>query len=122
VALARCEIRSPFDGTVGAIQVRAGELVVPNQPLVTLGDLATLRVETTDLGEFDVARVTVGQEATITFDALPNQTFTGRLTRIDPMADPGSGGVNYTAVVELDEIPDQVRWGMTAFVDIEVAE
>jgi HlyD family secretion protein len=122
VALARCEIRAPFAGTVGAIQVRRGELVAPNQPLVTLGDLATLRVETTDLGEFDVARVTVGQEATITFDALPNQTFSGRLTRIDPMADPGSGGVNYTAVVELDEIPSQVRWGMTAFVDIEVED
>jgi hypothetical protein len=38
------------------------------------------------------------------------------------MADPGSGGVNYTAVVELDEIPAQVRWGMTAFVDIEVED
>jgi multidrug efflux pump subunit AcrA (membrane-fusion protein) len=122
VALARCEIRAPFAGTVGAVQVRRGELVAPNQPLVTLGDLTTLRVETTDLGEFDVARVTVGQEATITFDALPNETFSGRLTRIDPMADPGSGGVNYTAVVELDQIPPRVRWGMTAFVDVEVEE
>jgi len=30
--------------------------------------------------------------------------------------------VNYTAIIELDEIPEQLRWGMTAFVDINVGE
>jgi len=122
VALDRTKVLAPFDGTVGLVSVRMGELVAPGQPLVTLGDLTTLRVETTDLDEIDVARVTVGQRATVTFDALPEQVFGGRVTRISPMADPGSGGVHYDAVVELDEIAPSVRWGMTAFVDIEVEE
>jgi HlyD family secretion protein len=121
-ALERCEIRAPFDGAVGAVAVRAGELVVPGQPLVTLGDLNTLRVETTDLDEIDVARVAVEQRASITFDAIPARVFSGRVARIYPMAEPGAGGVNYTVVVLPDELDPAVRWGMTAFVDIEVGE
>jgi len=122
VALERCQVHAPFAGTVGAVNVRAGELVAPGQPLITLGDLTTLRVETTDLGEIDVARVAVGQQATSTFDALPERVFAGRVTRISPMAEPGAGGVNYTVVVVLDEADPVIRWGMTAFVDIEVGE
>jgi HlyD family secretion protein len=121
-ALERCELHAPFDSTVGAVDVRMGELVVPGQPLIAIGDLTTLRVETTDLDEIDVARVTVGQQATITFDAIPEQVFTGHVTRISPMAEPGAGGVNYTVTIELDETNPAIRWGMTAFVDIEVEQ
>ena len=118
-ALERCELHAPFGGTIGAVNVREEELVAPGDSLVTLGDLSTLRVETTDLDEIDVARVAVGQEVVITFDALPEQVFTGRVTRLSPMAKPGTGGVNYTVVIELDELDPAIRWGMTAFVDIE---
>ncbi len=121
-ALERCEARPPFAGTVGAVNARVGELVVPGQSLITLGDLTTLRVETTDLDEIDVARVTVGQQADVTFDALPERVFIGRVVRISPMSEPGTGGVNYTVVVELDELDPVIRWGMTAFVDIEVEQ
>jgi len=118
-ALERCELHAPFGGTIGAVNVREEELVAPGDSLVTLGDLSTLRVETTDLDEIDVARVAVGQEVVTTFDALPEQVFTGRVTRLSPMAKPGTGGVNYTVVIELDELDPAIRWGMTAFVDIE---
>jgi hypothetical protein len=36
------------------------------------------------------------------------------------MAESGTGGVHYTVVIELQEIDPVIRWGMTAFVDIEV--
>jgi HlyD family secretion protein len=78
-----------------------------------------LWVETTDLDEIDVARVDVGQEVDVTFDALPDRVFTGRVKRISPMAESDGGGVNYTAIVELQELDPAIRWGMTAFVDIE---
>jgi HlyD family secretion protein len=119
VALERTEVRAPFAGTIGDVQIRSGEFVSPGQPLLTLGNLETLRVETTDLDEVDVTRIEVGQEATVTFDALPDQTFTGTIQSIAPMAEPGAGGVNYTVILTLDEIDPRIRWGMTAFVDIE---
>jgi multidrug efflux pump subunit AcrA (membrane-fusion protein) len=122
VALARTGIRAPFDGTVGAVYVRVGEMVVPGQALATIGDLSTLRVETTDLDEIDVASVAEGQAISVDFDALPEHVLGGRVVRISPMADPGAGGVSYTAIIELDEVHEALRWGMTAFVDIEVVE
>jgi multidrug resistance efflux pump len=120
LALERSEVRAPFAGTIGQVNARTGELIVAGQQLVTLGDLTTLRVETTDLDEIDVAHVYVGQQVDVSFDALQEMMFAGEVTRISPMAAPGSGGVNYTVVIELDEIHPAVRWGMTAFVDIEV--
>lgn len=120
VALDRTHVKAPLAGTVGMVQVREHELVAPAQPLVTIGDLTSLRVETTDLDEIDVARVEVGQHADVTFDALPDEVFAGRVTRISPMAEAGGAGVNYTAIVELESLDPQIRWGMTAFVDIEV--
>ncbi len=118
--LERTKIRAPFDGTIGWVGFRIGETVTPGAPVVIVGDLSTLRIRTTDLDEIDVTRVTVGQEVTITFDALADRTFTGTLADIAPMAKPEGGGVSYTATIELPEIDPDLRWGMTAFVDIEV--
>ena len=86
---------------------------------MVLGDLAGLRVETTDLNEIDVASVEAGAPVTITFDALADTLVSGRVFSISPMSGEGSG-VNYTVIVGLDEIPERLRWGMTAFVDIQV--
>jgi HlyD family secretion protein len=118
--LERCERRAPFDGTVGAVHVRRGEEVQQGDRVVTLGDLSTLRVETTDLDEIDVAKVDVGQSVDVSFDAFPDRVFKGRVVRINPMAEEIGGGVNYTTIIELDELAPEIRWGMTAFVDIDV--
>jgi len=120
VALARTAITAPLAGTVTRVDVRHGEFIVPGQPLVTLGDLSTLHIETTDLDEIDVARITEGQAATLTFDALSDLTLTGRITRIASMAEPGAESVNYTVIIDPGELPPQIRWGMTVFIDIDV--
>lgn len=117
--LARTTVRAPFAGVVGNVHVREGEFLLAGNPIVTLGDLNTLRVETTDLDEIDVGQVAVGQKVEIAFEGLPEQIFTGRVVRISPMSDSKAGGVNYTAIVEVDGLDPAVRWGMTAFVDIE---
>lgn len=120
VAMDRTVVTAPYGGTVGKVMVRRGEFIAPGQPLMTVGDLDTLRIETTDLNEVDVARIQEGQTVVLTFDAFPDQIFAGEITSIAPMAEPGGGGVNYTVIIEMDEVPPEVRWGMTAFVDIEV--
>jgi hypothetical protein len=63
--------------------------------------------------------VAVGDAAVIRLDALPDVDIDGEVTRIAPKSSAGSG-VNYTVVIELSDIPEAVRWGMTAFVEIEV--
>jgi multidrug efflux pump subunit AcrA (membrane-fusion protein) len=121
-ALANTELRADFAGMVSEIYVRAGESVGPGQPIVLLADLSELIVETTDLNEIDVARVAVGDAALVTFDALPDVELQGTLSYIASKADPGTG-VNYLVEVKVaDGFPEGVRWGMTAYVEVEVGE
>jgi HlyD family secretion protein len=115
------ELLAPFSGTVSEVNVRLGEWVNPGQPVLVVANLADLQVETTDLNEIDAARVKVGNPVTVTFDALPGVEVKGVVKSVAPKASEGSG-VNYTVVVTLDELPELLRWGMTAFVDIEVGE
>jgi HlyD family secretion protein len=120
--LDKLQLIAPFDGTIGTVNVRSGELAAPGQPIVTLGNLGSLRVETTDLSETDIARVKEGQSVNVTFDALPGKTINGKVTRIAPMSTPGQSAVNYIVTVSLNEINPALRWGMTAFVDVQVGE
>jgi len=120
-ALDDLEFKAPFEGVISEITIRVGEWTSPGMPIIAMADLAHLRVETTDLNEIDVARVNVGDKVDVTFDALPDVVVEGEVTRISPKASEGSG-VNYTVIIELSEIPAQLRWGMTAFVDIKVSD
>ena len=97
--LDKLQLIAPFDGTIGTVYVRSGEVAQPGQSIVTLGDLGSLRVETTDLSETDVARVKEGQPVKVTFDALPGKTISGKVTRIAPMSTPGQSAVNYIVTV-----------------------
>jgi multidrug resistance efflux pump len=112
---------APFSGTVTALAVDLDEWVPIGMRVLTVGDLDSLRVETTDLNEIDVALLVEGDTVDVSFDALPNVVQTGTVAQIAPKADEGSG-VNYRVIVELDEVPEAVRWGMTAFVDIDTEE
>jgi multidrug efflux pump subunit AcrA (membrane-fusion protein) len=119
-AVEDAKLVAPFTGTVAGVAVREGELMTPGQPVMFLGDLSHLRIETTDLNEADIWAIAVGQEVTLTFDGLPEKALSGRVSRIAPMASTEQGGTNYTVVIELDEQDPGLRWGMTAYVDITV--
>lgn len=113
------QLSAPFDGTISEVYVNKSEWISAGQPAILIADLEHLQIETTDLSEIDVSRIEVDDTAIVTFDALPEITSTGTVKHISPKAASGSG-VNYTVVIELQEIPEKLRWGMTAFVDIEV--
>lgn len=112
-------LQAPFDGIISELYVHANEWIAPGQTVMLLADLDHLRVETTDLNEIDVARVNIGDKVSVTFDALPDVMVVGTVVRIASKTDEGSG-VNYPVVIEMAETPENLRWGMTAFVDIKV--
>jgi multidrug efflux pump subunit AcrA (membrane-fusion protein) len=113
------ELVAPFDGVISAVHVNPNEWVAPGSPVLLIGDLDHLQVETTDLSEIDVAQISHGDTAIVTLDALPELVLEGTVVSISPKADEGSG-VNFPVLIELSEIPPALRWGMTAFVDIEL--
>jgi HlyD family secretion protein len=113
------EVRAPFTGTITDVQIRPSESIAAGTPVIVIADLGSMRVETTDLDEVDAARVLVDNPAQVTFDAVPGFSTTGMVERLEPMPSV-SGGTNYTAWIHIQTIPDNLMWGMTAFVDITV--
>jgi HlyD family secretion protein len=121
LALEKAELVAPFDGTISDVFIQEAQYVNPGEAVVLIADLSGLRVETTDLNEIDVAGIKVGDKATVTFDALPEVEAKGTVAAISPKAEEGTG-VNYTVTIEVEDLPDAVRWGMTAFIDIPVEQ
>jgi HlyD family secretion protein len=114
-------IIAPFDGVVLSVDSRAGDVVSANELSVNLADLNHLYVET-QVDESDVAKVKVGASADVTLDALPDQTFTGRVAAINPVGQTVGGLVKYTVRVELDPVKDAfLPLGATANVTIHVS-
>ncbi|MCY3905571.1 MAG: HlyD family efflux transporter periplasmic adaptor subunit [Caldilineaceae bacterium] len=116
------QIVAPFDGRVGAVHVRTGELVSAGQALVLLGDTNEMHVETTDLRETDVIHLIEGQDVEVSFDSLPDQSFAGIITHIAPVSTSDRGSTNFTVHVEVPHLAESLRWGMTAFVNILVSQ
>ena len=113
------QVRAPFAGQVGMIQVHVGETLAPGTPAILLGDTRRMHVETTDLRETDVIHVQVGLAVEVTFDALPDQVFAGRVTEVAPVSSAVQGSTNYTVYVDVEQLDPALRWGMTAFVNIQ---
>lgn len=121
--LGKMTLEAPLDGTVAEITYRLGEVASPGTPAVQVADFDGWLVETLDLNERDVVALAVGFPAEIRLDALPGETLTGTVTKISPASTVVSGDVRYVVTIQLDNpagLP--LRWGMTAQVDIEVAQ
>lgn len=116
-ALEQLTLTAPFAGTVTRIDVAPGEMVQAGSAVLTLADLETLQVETTDLSERDIARVATGQAADVLVEALA-ETIPGRVVEIAPEASVIGGDVVYTVIIALEDQPAGLRWGMSADVDI----
>ena len=116
-ALEGATLIAPISGTAVSVDILPGETVLAGQVVMTLADLSSLRVETTDLSERDVAKILIGQTTTIYVEALDIEV-PGQIVRIAPQAKIVGGDVTYTVVIELDDQPVDLRWGMTVEVDI----
>jgi HlyD family secretion protein len=107
---------APHDGTITLAAIQAGELS-GGQPAFILTDLSRYHIDVT-VDEIDIGRISVDQPATITLDALPGETLTGRVEQIADTAQLDTGVVTYRVTTELDPTDAPLRVGMTANVDI----
>ena len=117
--LENAELVTPFAGVVVEVNVDPGDAVPSGEVVFVLATLEQLQARTVDLTELDVARVEVGQPAVVTVDALPDVQLRGHVARIGLQSVDYRGDVTYPVTVELDEATPELRWGMTAMVEIE---
>lgn len=109
--LADASIRAPFAGTVATLNVKRGDAVSANAVIATL--ITSQRIAEISLNEVDVAKVRVGQRATLTFDAIPDLELTGAVSAIDTIGTTSAGVVSYTVEIAFDVQDDRVKPGMT---------
>lgn len=126
ISLAQTELRAPFSGLVAAVNINPGEQASPGAALIRLADTTEWRIETEDLTELQVVDVQEGDQATITFDALPDVEMVGAVITIKPFGENSSGDIVYTVSLKPGAITSttmdsatvlaRLRWNMTAVV------
>jgi HlyD family secretion protein len=119
-ALADTELTAPVDGTVLAVSANPGEMVGSGD-LITLADLSRPILEIY-LDETDLDKIKVDYEVDVTFDALPDDVFTGHVTEVDPMLSNLNNVSTVRALVSLDEDsfskPQTLPVGLNASVEV----
>lgn len=79
--IGKATVKSPQEGIVITRHADLGEVVSAGAPLLTIVDLGRLRVEV-EVGEFDIPRVKLGDEATIAAEGFEGQTLVGEVVEI----------------------------------------
>jgi RND family efflux transporter MFP subunit len=108
------EVRSTIDGLLTNVQTIDGELVSDGNELFTVSSRKNyVRGE---VNEEDVGEVKPGMKAKVQLYAYRTRTFTGRVTSIQPAADPTTQ--RYTVALEMENPPDNMMLGMTGEMNI----
>lgn len=129
--VAKTDIVAPIDGVITRLPVQEGEMVVigiqnaPGTTLMTVSDLSAIDAEV-KVAEADVLRVQLGQTATVTLEALPGTTFSGKVVEIGasalPVTGTGAAAREFKVKVRLDNPGRQLRPGLTCDTEILTAE
>ena len=93
---ANTRITAPFAGIVSARSVSAGDVVSPGTALITVVDPSTMRLEASVPADA-LGSVRLGAPVDFSVTGYPNRHFTGRVTRINPIADPATRQVRIIA-------------------------
>lgn len=118
-------IRSPVSGVVVSRAVDVGQTVAASFQTPELfkiaKDLREMQIDAY-FSEADVGRIRVGQSVKFRVDAFPNESFKGlvKQVRLNPKTD--SNVVTYDVVVAVDNPEEKLLPGMTAYVDVRLAE
>ncbi len=110
-------VAAPFDGTITRVVTEAGGVTGPGTPLVQLVRTTSPEIRI-DLDEANLGKVAVGQEATVTCEAFPGQTFAARVREIGAQVDTDRGTVEVRLTPET--APKWLRPGQTLSVNIIV--
>ena len=130
--LSQIVISAPMDGIITRRNIEEGETAVvgtmnnAGTVLLTIADMSVIEAEV-EVDETDIPTVSLGQEATITIDAVPDRTFRGLVTEIgnSPIQTSAQGtqqgATNFKVVITInDDVPD-VRPGFTCTAEIVTA-
>lgn len=112
-ALSNYVLTAPFAGVVADVSVKPGEQVGTDTRAVSVASFNSWVVETTDITELEVVKLSVGQSVTIVPDALPDLMLNGIVTEISHSYILQGGDILYTVRISVNETDPRLMWGMT---------
>jgi HlyD family secretion protein len=117
------KIVSPIEGVVVARQYDVGQTVAASFQAPTLftiaQDLTKMQVQA-DVDQADIGKIRVGQKASFTVDAYPEQSFKGEISQVRLNATANQNVITYPVILTVDNAEEKLRPQMTANVTIEV--
>jgi HlyD family secretion protein len=127
--LSKTTIVAPMSGRVTRLNIEEGETAVigtmnnAGSLLLTVADLSVMEAKI-KVDETEVPNVSIGDSAVVRIDAFPDQTFSGRVTRIGNSAVQTQGtsadqqSVDFEVVITLDSPPATLRPDLSATADV----
>jgi len=109
-------ITAPFNGTIASVPVNVGDDASSGTVLGTI--ITSQKLATIPLNEVDVAKIKLGQKATLTFDAVPDLTISGEVAQIDSIGTVSQGVVNYNVKISFDTQDVRIKAGMSVSASI----
>jgi len=121
--LEAAQLYAPFDGTVMDMAATVGQQVGAATSILTLADLGQPLVRFW-VEETDMSSVAVGYPVNVVFEALPDESYTGEVVRVDPVlvTVDNTPAVQAYASLDLDGREAHLFSGMTAEVEVVAAE
>ncbi|MDC7124322.1 MAG: HlyD family efflux transporter periplasmic adaptor subunit [Spirochaetales bacterium] len=101
-------ITAPFDGVVVEIKHEEGEINIASSSdsyLIKIIDDSSLKADVV-VDELDIARIEIGQKAVFSFDAIPGEKFTGRVSKIAHIGRLNDNGLPVIDVELIIDKPD----------------
>ena len=114
-------ITAPFSGTVTESHSLPGDQVGAGATAFRLDNLSSLFVDV-EVSEVDINSVSIDQAASLSFDAILDTNYHGKVVQVAKAGNDVNGVVSFTVTVELTDADEQVKPGMTAAVNITVEE
>lgn len=109
--LADAQIRAPFNGIVSKRQVNGGDVVQPGGEMFTVVDPTSMRLEAS-VPASQLSAIKLGAPVAFSVSGYPDRAFTGKITRVNPIADPTTGQVR--VVVSLPNSGNNLVGGLFA--------
>jgi len=117
--LANLELKAPIAGTVARLNLVIGDQVAPNVVVATIADFSSWYVETDNLTELEVVKISNNQPVSVVADALPNVSLRGIVESISQVYVEKRGDITYTTKIRLLDSDPNLRWGMTVLVTFQ---
>jgi RND family efflux transporter MFP subunit len=110
-------LTAPFSGRVSEVNVEKGELSSQTKYAFKLISDSSYQIKS-KISEIDIAKIKLGNTATVTLDAYPNVEFSAAVTSIDPASKNESGVPRYGVTLTFTNYDERIKTGMTSNADI----